>query len=216
MGKRHPLPRPTICVLDRSPDMRNILCDLLCKIGGSPGEYICELTASPKVVSFARPETARHAFSSIARVRSSMEPCLLVTDHVGTIPRGRNVVGSVRRKFPMTRILLYSEGVSDNDVLDLHKNHVIDDFVPKGGDRNVLRERATHWYRSYWYQSTLQTMRHYIADCPDPHAKFFPGRGNKWLSMVDVYWEIVRDTDLGKELRVAWDRLAAANVAGKS
>ncbi|HUT11197.1 MAG TPA: hypothetical protein VMY42_11920 [Thermoguttaceae bacterium] len=214
MGKRHPLPRPTICVLDRSPDMRKILCALLCKIGESSGEYLCELTASPKVVSFARPETARHAFSSIARVRSSMEPCLLVTDHIGTIPHGRSVVGSVRRKFPMTKILLHSGGVPENDVLELqHKHRVIDDFVRKGGDRDLLRERAAHWYRSYWNQSTLQTMRQYIASCPDPKAKFFPGNGNKWLSIVDVYWEIVRDTELGRELRVAWDRLMAANMA---
>jgi hypothetical protein len=209
---RQVLPPPAICVLDSDQTVRSQLRALLPKAVAPLVDLWSEAIPPPAIRLFSTPAEATGAFGRISGLRSVMEPCLLITDQVGTVPHHKSVATLVRKKHPSMKILLYSGGIEHDDLCDLQYTHnAIDDYVPKG-QHDRLKQRVAHWYRSYWDHSWLYTMRQHIAISEHPTEKFFPGSKGKWLSMVDIYWEIVHATEFGDELRAAWDRLRAANT----
>src|SRR5438094_9218844 len=131
MAKRVPaLPPPAICILDANPEVARALRSSLESIA-----------RSIRLVAFGTHEEAKRS-SVLKTLQQTMEPCVLVTDRVGTEPVGRSFVDEVRHTYPLMRIVLYSHGTTDEEAQRLAWQwHSIDDFVRKPHPKK-LRERV--------------------------------------------------------------------------
>lgn len=188
------LPPPAICILDADP----ILC-------GDLAGTLSSIDSTLIVRTFNRTDEILQAFYGDSYKRE-MEPCTLVTDNIGMTPSGTSVVDIVAPKFPLMDIVLYSGEETRASEYLLQRR--ITTFVPKP-DFPELHKQVARLYEKYWNQLSLRILRNYIEQHEDPPAEFFEAEDGRSLTIEDAYWEMVRDTDLGKRLRKAWDRLVA-------
>jgi hypothetical protein len=158
------------------------------------------------VQDFAEPEAAEQVLRP-KRMMRLMEPAVLVTDMIGTIPLGSSFVETVRKELPLMKIILFSRSATPKDAFKLaFLRRVIDDYQSKA-DHKKISESVFQWFNTYTRQASLARLRNYIARCPDPKTPFFPDGAGKHLTIIDAYWEIVRQTELGQELLSAWDAI---------
>jgi len=107
----------------------------------------------------------------------------------------------------LTKIILYSRRTERAEAFALaFSRRVIDDYQVKD-DHGEIVDRVAEQYEKYTRESSLARLRAYIARCPNPTLPFFPDGAGQYLSIIDAYWEIVRQTSLGRELLSAWDNI---------
>ena len=191
--KRNQLPPRGIAILDANDDLRRELSK----------KFSRQLPQPIVIMDFAVPEEAERAFQ-FGRIRRRMEPAVLVTDMIGTTPIGTSFVDEVRKSFPLTKIILYSHRTKPAEAVTLAFSHrVIDDYQVK--TQHKILDSVIELYEKYTHETSLSRLRAYIARCPDPETPFFPDGFGKYLNIIDAYWEIVRQTELGRDLLLAWD-----------
>lgn len=141
-----------------------------------------------------------------------LEPYLVVTDWIGTEPIKTSFVAKVRVKYPRTQIVLYTGRARADDVVNLQNTEgLIDKYVSKDDGIATLLPVAIACFRRYEEDPILSSVRFYLSRCREPHAPFTI-IDNKEYSMLEMYWEIVRGTEIGKVAQQAWQSLLTEAV----
>lgn len=137
----------------------------------------------------------------------AIEPCVAVTDTIGVIPGAKSFMGKLRRKFPKSRIILFSARATEEDIVRLqNEDLLIHRYVPKDAGYLRLAEVAGEEFAEYEREPVLLSMRLYLSRCRDPSAPF-TAIGHKEYSLVDMYWEVVKETETGKMMEDVWRSL---------
>ncbi|MBT3194156.1 MAG: hypothetical protein HN341_16550 [Verrucomicrobia bacterium] len=200
------LPPLGICVLDTDSKTRS---DLVTAIRNT--EVGRDSSTETEVVAFQSVAEIRSAFS-VERLRDTMEPAILITDSIG-VKAGRGSSKSfaehTRGALPFMKIIVNSYHVDETLAYKLaFTDRVVDDCNRK--DREGwpgLEPRILKWWQNYQSHNQLATMRSWIMECEDPFTRFWPHGTTKDYNLVDIYWQVVRNTPDGSRLRQAWDRL---------
>jgi hypothetical protein len=160
--------------------------------------------------SFTDSKSAKHWFQD---KKDSIEPKLLISDNIGVVPQTNSFAQQVRQSFPRAHILLYSESITEKQVVTLqNEDNLINRYVSK--DKNIaqLADTALKAYSEYERQPVLKSIRQYIAECSKPEEPFTT-IGDKDYSLINVYREIVLGTELGMAFEEVWLSLLLKSVS---
>lgn len=152
-----------------------------------------------KVMSFSSPVKARKSLES----QKHFEPVILITDSIGVNPYNGSLAEEFSNRFPRASIVLFSGSLPKNKAKALVTESRIRAYVPKGESLDVLVAKATKFIASYQQEKVLKSMRIFLNECESPRLKFM-SMGDKEYSMIDVYWEVLRKTEIGKLLEGSW------------
>jgi DNA-binding NarL/FixJ family response regulator len=200
------LPVLTIVIADATPRWRDeIAKSVQAAIDeASKDSSFLSTLPSPSLIACATHDELVAALLS-SRRRSTIEPCLLITDRIGT-----KALREARRAWPRLPVMFHSGGAQHADVCDLFGAGLIDSFVKKG-DTSRLHDDIGKLFSRYWASSTIRSMRHYIFNvCRDPSRKCYEDRiSNKrrWINMFQIYSEVTHATPLGRHLEELWDEM---------
>ena len=186
------LPKPAICIIDDNRDTR-----------GDVSRHVRRTIPNAKVLGFSS-SIELHKKTTDRKI----EPCVLVADSVGT-----GFLASFRSEFKRTKVIIFSRQTQLKDAAGMWHQQMIDSYVSKP-HIDELVSRVSQHFHSYWDQSWLRTMRDFIERCEDPHVPYYPSLdGRRYLSILEVYWEAVRGTELGCEAIEAWGKMIAVRAA---
>lgn len=146
-------------------------------------------------------------------LKGEVEPCLFVSDTIGFEPAGRGVGHEFRPLFPHQRVVLHSEGATEDPaiVAKLVAEDIIDDFVKKNSPEQVAARLAEN-VDKYFSRSSIRTMSRYLAFvCNAPSEPFYKS-GDKYLSMLDIYWSIATGAPNADELDRHWNDLLLSRM----
>lgn len=150
--------------------------------------------------------TAREAWKKISS-DPKIEPYVVVTDWIGTIPTRTSFVARIRAKYTRTQIILYSGKAEPEAVVHLQNTEgLIDKYVNKADGIECLLQVAEACFRKYKSDPILSSLRLYLSRCKNPEAPFTIIE-HKEYSAVDMYWEIVRGTEMGEAAEKGWQSL---------
>ena len=202
MSKRK-LPAPFVCIIQQKViDARELLKALRGCFAGA------------KVKAFTG---ARQAWDELSRSRN-LDPYLVIADSLGMAPFPRSkqsFIARMRSEYPRTPIVLFSESATDEEVVELqNRSRLIDWFLRKGADDDQLVPLARMAFRQYEQHPVLGSIRDYLFSCKEPATPFMY-LGEQPYSLLDIYWEIIRGTDIGDELAEVWRLMQLDALNGK-
>lgn len=149
---------------------------------------------------------ARDAWNKICS-NPRIEPYVIVTDWIGTVPVKTSFLARIRANYPRTQIILYSGRVAPETVVRLQNvEGLIDRYVTKEDGIECLLQTAESCFRQYKNNPVLSSVRLYLSRCRNPEVPFTV-IGNREYSAVDMYWEMVRGTEMGKVAEEGWQSL---------
>ena len=143
------------------------------------------------------------------RKHPMLEPYIVVTDLIGVLPRARCFVGRLVRKYPRSKIVLFSGRATPEDVVGLqNRDKIINRYVKKdqGGGIDELVKTAQECFLLYQQDPILDSLRQYLIRCRQPMAPFMQ-TGSRHYSLRDIYWEIVKRSEIGCMMETAWRSL---------
>lgn len=186
------LPQPAVVVLDPDRPLANAVARRL--RSDLPGV---------KVIAFRDRSAAWQAL----KAQRKLELHVVITDTIGVLPRARCFVRWVARSYPRCKIVLFAGEASSEDVVSLQNDQrLIDRYVKKDYGIDKLAEVARDYSALYQQDPILDSLRRYLGQCRYPQASFMQ-MGSKKYSLVDIYWEIVRKSDVGILMEDVWRSL---------
>jgi DNA-binding response OmpR family regulator len=158
---------------------------------------------------------ARDAWGNISG-DPKLEPYLVITDWIGTEPLKTSFVVRIRTNYPRTKIILYSGRATLEDVVYLQNTkELIDRYIHKDEGIERLLRVGESCFKKYEEDPILSSVRFYLFRCKNPKEPFTV-IDNKHYSLIDIYWEMVRGTEIGKITQQAWQSLLSeAILSGK-
>lgn len=147
-------------------------------------------------------------------VRGSLDlrhdPYLVILDSNGISPVANCLAHFIRKTVPKTRILLWSDRVDAKEVVSLQNDPLSDKHVPlidgyadpAKGKGHFLGLVKRH-FDCYCEHPVLSKVREQIEQQADPSLRFMTVQG-RGLSLLDVYWHIARESEIGKIVASGW------------
>lgn len=192
--------KPLVVVLDPDRDiMRLVVKQLREALPPLPHLMIRGFTNADKAWRYVREEKSR-------------EPYLAVTDTIGVIPSARSFIRKFRGTYPKTKVVLFSGRATDEDVVRLQNvDGLVHRYVPKDDGFEKLIKVAGDCFVEYEKEPVLRSMRLYLSKCRKPDTPF-TAIANREYSLKDVYWEIVKETEVGLLMEEAWRTLQVKSM----
>ncbi len=135
-------------------------------------------------------------------------PGMALTDQVGLLDfrPGVSFANVLRDACPLSVIVLYSEGAyGDPSRIDSWLEERKIDFAVRKGDIEKLHG-VLDQVRRISESVAARNLRDYISSQPDPPAPFYRVKKGSYLTIADLYREILRNTPLGQQTAKAWDQ----------
>ena len=146
------------------------------------------------------------------RAEKNREPYLTVTDTIGVIPSARSFIRKFNKRYPKTKVILFSGGATNDEIVQLQNvDALIHRYVSKDDGFEKLVNVARECFAEYEKQPVLQSMRLYLSKCRDPDAPF-TAIASREYSLVDMYWEIVKETEVGLLMEEVWRTLQVKSM----
>jgi signal transduction histidine kinase len=160
---------------------------------------------------FASHEAAREHLEEL-RAGGAPAALILITDFIGFAAdeEGTTLVGRLRERWPLTMVILYSQQATGRpeEVERLRQKRLIHHFVEKGNNEELLG-KLKEWIPKM-EEGFAPRFRDYIAKRgAEARTKFIPNGNCKddFLSLADLYAEIVLETELGNKSEKVWQRI---------
>lgn len=176
-------------------------------------KVVDDLVANIRCLDEVDSVEAFHEASVVAeklKANSSNElPSIIVSDMIGVEPisgTDQSVVRTLRNCSPLTMFLLHSFSAFDTEGLPdkLKQTRLIDDHLRKTSSLEKFSNLIERW-NARWNDEFLYKMRCYINSCGHADTPYFPDESGSYLSVADIYREIVvGESDIGLEQEKAW------------